>query len=279
MPVRERRGLTLATGADREDDDWPQGSLRGSASFVGRKPQLAWLGNRLEEPFAGRPSVVLLEGEPGIGKTRLLRELRALAVRRGMEVSYGRCQEATTIPYLAFRPLLAELATGAPITTGTGNQLLLSDRGPVPLLDVTAAILSRASQRPLAILIDDLHAADSGSFDLLSHLVFEMADALPSRRMPILLVCATRPIGSDHPLYRGLARITREEICERIELTGLGENEVYELIEGMGLARPSHQLVGAVSRATGANPLFVQEVVRHLVREGAVANRGGASTL
>jgi class 3 adenylate cyclase/tetratricopeptide (TPR) repeat protein len=168
---------------------------------------------------------------------------------------------------------------GAPFTTSTGSQLLLSDRGSVPLLEVTAAISSRAGQRPLAILIDDLHAADSGSFELLSHLVFEMADALPSRRMPILLVCATRPIGSDHPLCRGLARITREEICERIELTGLGENEVYDLIEGMGLARPSHQLVGSVSAATGANPLFVQEVVRHLVREGAVVNKGGASTL
>jgi predicted ATPase len=70
--------------------------------FVGRGQELDWLEHRLQEASAGRPHVILIPGQAGIGKTRLLQELRSGALRRSLQVFYGRCYEDLTLPYLPF---------------------------------------------------------------------------------------------------------------------------------------------------------------------------------
>jgi predicted ATPase len=77
--------------------------------FVGRTQELAWLTHLLQEAVAGHPRVILITGEAGIGKTRLLEEMRSGALRHGIQVCYGRCHEDLILPYLPFvevsRPL------------------------------------------------------------------------------------------------------------------------------------------------------------------------------
>ncbi len=73
---------------------------RTTPPFVGRREALSWLESILQEVIAGQPRLVLLPGEAGIGKTRLLQELREDALRRGLQVGYGRGYEDLTLPYL-----------------------------------------------------------------------------------------------------------------------------------------------------------------------------------
>ena len=74
--------------------------------FVGRREELVWLESVLQEVLAGQPRVVLILGEAGIGKTRLLYEVRSDILRRGLQIGYGRCYEDLTLPYLPFVEVL-----------------------------------------------------------------------------------------------------------------------------------------------------------------------------
>src|SRR5262249_23591662 len=87
-------------------------AVRASVSFVGRVAEYAWLEARLRLAMGGRPQCVLLEGEAGIGKTRLAREIEAAAESAGLRIWHGRAREDLSLPYLLFQPLLAEIAEG-----------------------------------------------------------------------------------------------------------------------------------------------------------------------
>ena len=87
--------------------------------------------------------------------------------------------------------------------------------------------------------------------------------------MPILILTTLRPPVADTPLARDVERIQRESIGETLELGGLPETDVHDLITAMGYSRPSQQLVSTVALATEGNPLFVQEAMHHLERTGA----------
>src|SRR5262249_17295291 len=122
---------------------------------------------------------------------------------------------------------------------------------------------------------DDLHWADQPSLDLFSHLVFTIADTAVREPVPLFIVGVYRPVEPHERLARTIAQFQREDICQTLELSGLAEAQVNELIQGLGLARPSHQLVATVSQATQGNPLFIQEVLHQLVEQNALQERGG----
>jgi AAA ATPase domain len=89
--------------------------LAGTAPpFVGRSQELEWLEGRLQEAAAGRPHVILIPGQAGIGKTRLLQELRSGALRRGLQVGYGRGYEDLALPYLPVIDVLHTLFDRVP---------------------------------------------------------------------------------------------------------------------------------------------------------------------
>ncbi|HJY84750.1 MAG TPA: ATP-binding protein, partial [Candidatus Binatia bacterium] len=176
------------------------GSAQAASPFIGRRQYLDLIDHWLEEARAGQPRVVLIRGDVGAGKTRLLKEVRPLAGRHGLEVCYGRCYEEIVLPYLPFvESLLVQLADmpeevvrtlganaevirlflervgTAPSTAGL-IQSAETDQDTLRLyLALTRATIALAQRRPIVLILDDLHWADRSSLDLFSHLVFAVA--------------------------------------------------------------------------------------------------------
>lgn len=264
--------------------------VRATTSMVGRSRELTDLEAALDDALAGRGRVVLLGGEPGIGKSRLADELAARARDRGARVLWGRCWEAGGAP--AYWPwvqsirsyvgesepneLRAELGASAVTITQILPELRavfpdLSEPVPVEseearfrLFDAAAAFLRNvARRRPLVLVLEDVHAADVPSLLLLQFVAGALRDA------PVLVVATYRDIelGRDHPLRSALVDLARAPSTRAFALGGLGETEVAALIETIAGRVPRDEVVRAIARETEGNPLFVTEVVRLLVSE------------
>jgi class 3 adenylate cyclase/tetratricopeptide (TPR) repeat protein len=254
----------------------------------------------LEDGVAGRPRVVLVQGEAGIGKTRLLQEAISIARRLGMEVWFGRCYEDLALPYLPFVEYLLPRLEQMPEDTRRSieadfqlvTQLLHRAGSPAPearpamsgqadheklqlFLAVGHATVRFAQSRPMLFVIEDLHWADRLSLDLLEHVAFTVIDTAAKEPVPLVIVGTHRPLAPEDRFSRLAARLQREEGCRTITLGGLDEAEIHDLIGGLGVARPSHQLTVTVSDATHGNPLFIQEVMHHLVEQDALQEQGG----
>src|SRR5439155_1347417 len=137
------------------------------------------------------------------------------------------------------------------------------------LFDATASFLrSAASERPLVLVLDDLHAADMPSLLLLEFVAAELADS------GILVVAAYRDVDPTlrDPLSSALAELTRRQTTRLISLAGLGEADVENFIQLSAGFEPPTKLVGAIHRETEGNPLFVGEVVRLLASEGRLSD-------
>jgi len=169
--------------------------------FVGRKQELALLERSLQEMAGGQPRVTLIAGEAGIGKTRLLQEVRSMAVRHGAQIGYGRCYEDLALPYLPFvealHPLLDQnreetgrtLDLDAEILGQLSHQVRLPSAGSGSsvavqadqdklrlLLAVSGTILKLARRCPTLFILDNLHWADQPSLELFSYLAFTLAE-------------------------------------------------------------------------------------------------------
>ena len=278
----------------------PSGLVGGVPPFVGRRRELEALERCFEDAVAGRPRVVLVQGEAGIGKTRLLQEAISIARRLGMEVWFGRCHEDLALPYLPFVEYLLPRLEQMPEDTRHSidadfqlvSQLLHRTGSPVPeprpamsgqaeheklqlFLAVGHATVRFAQSRPMLFVIEDLHWADRLSLDLLEHVAFTVTDTAAKEPVPLVIVGTHRPLAPEDRFSRLAARLQREEACRTITLAGLDEPEIHDLIDGLGVARPSHQLTATVSDATHGNPLFIQEVMHHLVERDALQEQGG----
>ena len=268
------------------------------SAFVGRERELAELVGGLDDALAGRGRLFLLAGEPGIGKSRLAEELIAQARVRGARVLVGRCWEAGGAP--AYWPWVQSLRA---YVSEAGVDALRSQLGvgaaelaqivpevrqrfpdlPEPpslepegarfrLFDAAAEFLRNAAEsRPLLLVLDDLHAADTPSLLLLRFLARELG----SSRM--LLVGAYRDIDpiAGQPLTEMLAEVSREPITRRLSLGGLTEPEVAQYVELTASAAASPELVTRLHRKTEGNPLFVGEIVRLLAVAGVRSESPG----
>ena len=259
--------------------------------FVGRDRELRELLDALDDAKSGRGRVILLGGEPGIGKSRLADELAIRARDRGCQVLWGHCWEDAGAPAYwpwvqALRAYLRSvdlseirrhLGSGARDIALMLPELhdLFSDL-PTPsdvaaesarfrLFDSTAALLRNAAKaRPMLVVLDDLHAADTPSILLLQFLASQLSE------MPLLLVGTYRDIEltPDHALTSAIAELSREPLTRRLMLSGLAVDAVEQFIEAAADARPRRHLVAAIWRETSGNPLFVEEALRLLAAEG-----------
>jgi len=236
------------------------------SSLVGRDVDLDQLVTALDESTTSARFVVV-EGEPGIGKTRLADELRAVALGRGATVAWGRSDEGGAAP--ALWPWLAPLrALGAPFA-----ELLAGDAaGPAALaasarferFEAVADRLGRVTaDQQVVILIDDLQWADEASLELLAFLT--------NRAEPGLLVVATMrqlELGRRDAVTDALAALARRPGSRRIRLRGLDEAATAALLaSSAGRVLPA-ETVTAIHRRAEGNPFYAIELARLLEEEG-----------
>ena len=263
--------------------------------LIGRQRELAELKAALERALSGQGQLVMLSGEPGIGKTRTTQELAALAEEQGAMVLWGWCYEegSLSLPYLPFvealrayvlsrepEDLRQELGSGAPdvarIVSEVRDILQVELRAPgdpeedrYRLLQAVSDFLRNATQsQPLMLVLEDLHDADRGTLDLLTHVARNLAGER------LLIVGTYRDVEVDraHPLSAALANLRRISNFSRVLLRGLTLDEVQGMVEATAGQAITSGLAEAVERQTEGNPLFVQEVLRYLVEEGLVSN-------
>lgn len=261
------------------------------SAFVGRERELRQLDAGLADALSGRGRLFLIGGEPGIGKSRLADELASHATEHGARVLWGRCWEAGGAP--AYWPWVQSIrsyvrdAESEVLTSQLGSrasdiaQLIPEVRelypdlpAPPPLdpegarfrlFDSTTAFLRHAATaRPLVLVLDDLHAADTPSLLLLQFVAGELADA------HIMVVGAYRDEGldQDRQLASILAELSRAHVTRHLQLTGLDESEVAQFVETTASISAPDALVSAVYRETEGNPLFMGELIRLLAAEG-----------
>jgi tetratricopeptide (TPR) repeat protein len=258
------------------------------AAFVGRAPELAQLEPLLARAGHGGRQVILLGGEPGIGKSRLARELAVAAHARGATVLQGRCDEDLRMPYQPFVEALSHLVEHAAdavlerhvdehggelgrLVTALGRRL---PDAPAPghadgdterylLFSAAVGLLNaEQSQRPVVLFLDDIQWADTPTLLLLRHLV--AADL--RLRLTIIATFRTTEFDDEHPLVKLLADLHREPDVTRVDLTGLGAEAVAELARGdSGQELDSEAMDAArtLQRQTSGNAFFVTEMLRH----------------
>ncbi len=261
-----------------------------SPVFVGRRQELAGLTDALERASGGEPQALLVGGEAGVGKTRLLEEFLAAARARGAVTAVGGCLElgADGLPFAPFATALrslhrtlgdaelaaavagheAELARLLPdlAPAGTTKQ---ADRAPVGesedgrarLFELTALLLERlAADRTVVLALEDLHWADRSTRELLGYLF----RSLQSSRLILLSTYRADDIHRRHPLRPFLAETDRLRTVHRLELPRLTRTEVRAQIAGIqGVTDPGHELVETVFDRTDGNPFFVEELTEN----------------
>jgi predicted ATPase len=292
-PGRGYRFLGLPLGREVGTEEMPRPGRPAAGladdTFIGREPELGTLHAALAEATAGHGRIVLLAGEPGVGKTRLAQELAAYARQRGALVLVGRCYEGEGAP--PFWPwvqmirtyvmdcdpvrLRQEMGLGAAdiaqvvpevrerLPDLTAAPSIESEQARFRLFDSVTMFFQAAARRQVQVLIvDDLHWADIPSLLLLQFVVREVGEAR------VLVLGTYRDLGlpRGHVLLQALGEIVRVPGSQTLSLQGLSEPEVARFLECRGL-QPFEPLVTAVYQATEGNLFFMTEVVRLLAQE------------
>ncbi|MCH7970772.1 MAG: AAA family ATPase, partial [Chloroflexi bacterium] len=253
--------------------------------FVGRGDENGRLDRVFDEVISGQGRIVIVLGEPGIGKTRLTRELTARATSRGASMAWGQCRDiegtppywpwsqairvllderepdfATSLPKAVTGPIatvipeLAGLITGADRDTGKAD-----DISQFQLFDSFTQLLKVAAEDgPLLVVLDDLHWADQASLGLLEFLSGEIA----STRIMIVGTARTVDPTVAGSLASAMAELARQPGFSRMELEGLSREEIGWLIGGEFNTGPSSRFTDEVFSTTEGNPFFAIEMSR-----------------
>lgn len=263
-----------------------------SGEMIGRAAELQRLAAVIEGVNAGTGQLVMLMGEPGVGKTRLAQEATIVLRDRGFLVVAGRCYEPRqSTPYLPFLEALGDLyLTCSPkVRDGVTRQwpylahLLPEHNLPLPRSEgtderdrlsraVAGFVTAAATERPVAILLDDLHWADEASLDLVQHL----ARHTRSSRVLILGTYRDVEVQRSHPLSKALRDLNREQLVDRLPIRRLPEEAAADLIRTtMDEAEVSREFADRIYANTEGNPFFTVEVLRTLAERGDLFRQGG----
>ncbi|WP_282700935.1 helix-turn-helix transcriptional regulator [Streptomyces sp. CC219B] len=266
---------------------WPVETQSVSPVFIGRADELQILNDALARAGAGdtsqafgaggEPQALLIGGEAGVGKTRLVEEFADAAARRGAVVALGGCVEigADGLPFAPFstalralrRALPDELAAAAAGQEGELARLLpeLGETGSgrhdeesmARLFELTARLLERvAADRTVVLALEDLHWADASTRHLLSYLV----RTLRTGRLVVLATYRSDDIHRRHPLRPLLAELDRLRTVRRIELARFSRAEVGRQMAGILATEPDPAQADEVFARSDGNAFFVEEL-------------------
>jgi tetratricopeptide (TPR) repeat protein len=277
----------------------PEEAARPSVPLIGRDPERAELVRHLERALAGHGSLVLIGGEPGIGKTHLTRAILAEAARRGCYTAVGHCYEmegappyvpfiemleyaARVVPRESFRYALGSAAPEVAKLMPELRQMFPDIPAPLDLppeqqrrflFNAYREYLERAARAgPIVRVFEDLHWGDEPTLLLLQHLAQTVAT------VPMLLIGTYRDVELDvaRPFARVLESLIREKLASRMMLRRLPMASVEALLAALSGQTPPPSLARVVFAETEGNPFFVEEVFRHLAEEGKLFDEDGA---
>lgn len=265
----------------------------GRVPLVGRVEERTGLLDCLEEAVAGRGGLVLLEGETGIGKTRLLQEVARDAEWRGVRVLWGHGRELTDLPpYSLFSEVLRAGLT--PLRAGQVARLVegvwlrqlslllpelaewLPDLPPrvaltpeqeqVRLLEaLTRTVLALGQITPHLVILEDLQWADEATWEGLRYL----ASRLDGSQVLVIGSFRSGEVKEQAGIWQALQAVQEAGYRKWIELTRLTAEQTGELVrQGLGLTRAAPRFTARLYRETDGNPLFVLETLRTLHAEG-----------
>ncbi len=291
VPSARSAGSPTPTGESKR-------SRRDRTPLVGRETEHSKLTTHLQDATRDTGALVLLAGEPGVGKTRLAEELLRDARKQGMLALTGHCYEEGTTSFSPFIEILEQMLREA---SATAIRDALGEDAPeiarlVPKIRSVWHDLPEASQLepeqqrrilfnavlqlfqrlsatwPVVVLLDDLHWADEATVGLLQHLAAGLA------AMPVVILGTYRDIESEvgKPFERAMATLLRLDQTARVVVRCLPQVAVVELLTALGGGHtPPTTVVDAIFHETEGNPFFVGEVFRHLSEEGQLFDAAG----
>ncbi|MBN1149329.1 MAG: tetratricopeptide repeat protein [Anaerolineales bacterium] len=250
--------------------------------LVGRKAELASILSLVETAASGEGGLMLLYGEAGIGKTRLLRELARNAQWRGIHIAWGRCYELVGPP--AYQPLVeilradlpalhasaleplwrAELARFLPeLATGKLPAALNPEEEQQRLLQAIAHGFQALSASPFLVMLEDAHWMDPASLSAIRYLLPRLAD------MPLFILISARKTELSGQQAEAFTALENTRIPRSLELSRLSLEETGELVQRcLDLEQPPALFSARLFAETQGNPFFLIETLRALLDEG-----------
>ncbi len=257
--------------------------------LIGREREMAEISTLWQRALAGEGMFLFVTGEPGIGKTRLLREVVSRASLTGSKFYFGECYSEGSTPYAPFRQLIKDSFEDPDVTLELPNYIMadlitiapeLRDRYPHipqnPGLDalseqqhvfesVVAWCTALSAKSPLLLVIEDIHWADSGTLYLLRHLArrarkLRMLAAMTYRETDISDTCCMSQVLYD---------FNRERLATRVKLVRFDREQTRQMLADMlgSTAQIDENLVDAIFHETEGNPFFIEEVCKALIEE------------
>ncbi|MEV0176121.1 AAA family ATPase [Streptomyces sp. NPDC050803] len=266
--------------------------IMSPSPLVGREEELVRLTGVLERARGGEARAVLVAGDAGVGKTRVLDEVAVLADREGMTVLTGHCVDLGDVglPYLPFTevlgvlagdPRFAEVLAAHPVVDrllGAGTD---AEGGRLRLFEGMAGLLADlADVTPLLLVLEDLHWADQSSRDLLRFLLSRgVLGRAAGQRLAVLASYRADDLHRRHPLRPLLAELVRLPAVERLELRPLADADVTRLVRSLeDRPLPESTVRRIVERAEG-NAFYAEELVAATDTEAGGVPSGLADVL
>ena len=256
--------------------------------FVGRKHELEELSQFLECAIGGRGTTVFISGEAGSGKTRLIREFSELAQKKNVQVLTGWCLSNSVEPYFPFTEAFESFLSSE--TSSLAKQKILKislielnrterqEVTPQAWKDKTFAAITKelftlSSNKPMILLIDDMHWADSASLSLLHY----VSQAIEAERILIIATfreeefnTQTNELLNPSPLVQTVRLMGREGLYHKIKLGQLDPQEIRLIAESMLDGKIDLSFERKLQLESHGNPLFIVESLRLLSKQGSI---------
>lgn len=266
--------------------------------LVGRDQEMYEMRNLWQKTISGEGHVLLVSGEPGIGKTRIVRELMANAAVTGGRALMGECFAEGGMPYFPFAPMIRETVPGSgnarlhlheyviadliKITPGLESAFpaVIPNLALDPMTEqqhilesLVAWCTALAEKSPVLLFFDDAHWADSATLQLIRHLAHR------TRNLRVLIVLSYREIelSESTTLQSILQDLSRDRMSTRIKLTRFNYEETRELLSTLLIpaGKIDTTLAKAIFKETEGNPFYVEEVCKTLLEEGKLCLENG----
>ncbi len=301
FPVPPEASVTVVTDLEQVPVVAPEYRVRvptspGEGPLVGRETEWSLLQDWWTSVRRGEGRFLLVDGDAGIGKTRLVADLARAVEEEGALVLWGRCDEEPVAPFPPFAEALGRYFSSLSadrigqmpdwqLTELSRLVLRLREYAPSQEEDagdpeserfrffgaVTATLNEMSAGRTILFVVDELHWADQPTLLLLRHVLRNVDDG----QLGVIGVYIDTEVPADHRLRSLLADSRSDHAVEAVHLRGLNQEAVEELVKGSD--RVSADLVPQLFRLTDGNPLFLDELLRQIgYREGGGRGEGDA---